>query len=55
MKAIEGDCVALRLASEWSCDFDPSNPLPEYPRPQMVRSSNNWVSLNGIWEWEASV
>ena len=28
----------------------PSNPLPEYPRPQMVRT-NNWTNLNGLWQY----
>lgn len=27
-----------------------SIPRPEYPRPQMVR--DNWINLNGIWEFE---
>ncbi|KAI0389170.1 glycoside hydrolase family 2 protein [Xylariaceae sp. FL0594] len=26
-----------------------TNPWPEYPRPQLQRSS--WQSLNGIWQW----
>ena len=25
-------------------------PRPEYPRPQMVRQ--NWINLNGSWEFE---
>lgn len=25
-------------------------PRPEYPRPQFQR--NNWMNLNGIWEFE---
>lgn len=26
-----------------------TNPLPEYPRPQLVRTQ--WQSLNGIWQF----
>ena len=29
----------------------PSIPRPEYPRPQMVR--DNWLNLNGLWEFQA--
>lgn len=35
----------------WAQLVDTNNPLPEYPRPQMVRS--NWLNLNGIWEFQA--
>ncbi len=28
-------------------------PLPEYPRPQMVRQK--WLNLNGIWEYMGGV
>ena len=30
---------------------DPQQPLPEYPRPQMVRK--HWLNLNGVWDFEA--
>lgn len=36
------------LMTKWSGDVDPDNVLPEYPRPQMVRS--NWMNLNGVWD-----
>ena len=42
----------FRLPTRWSCSVDPHNPLPEYPRPQLVRQ--NWESLNGVWEWQAA-
>jgi hypothetical protein len=36
------------LKTRWAADVDPNHPLPEYPRPQMVR--DRWQSLNGMWE-----
>src|SRR5690242_6534830 len=39
------------LMTDWAQQVDPANPLPEYPRPQMVRS--NWLNLNGIWQFQA--
>lgn len=41
--------VAGKIMSPWAEQVDPSKPLKEYPRPQMVR--NNWQNLNGIWEY----
>jgi hypothetical protein len=37
------------LTTRWAKDVTPDNALPEYPRPQMVRS--NWVNLNGLWDY----
>ncbi len=37
------------LKTRWAADVDPAAPLPEYPRPQLVRSE--WQSLNGLWEY----
>jgi hypothetical protein len=36
------------LDTEWTYKVG-TNPWPEYPRPQLQRSS--WQSLNGIWQW----
>jgi len=37
------------IRTEWAEKIDPSNPLPEYPRPQMVRT--RWQNLNGLWNY----
>ncbi len=37
--------LTTRWANEAMCD----NPLPEYPRPQMVR--NAWINLNGMFDF----
>ncbi len=41
------------LMTPWAYQVDTNAPLPEYPRPQMVRS--NWLNLNGIWQFEPTV
>ncbi|MBR6389099.1 MAG: hypothetical protein IKS15_03165 [Opitutales bacterium] len=38
------------LMTKYAEQVDPKNPLPEYPRPQLVRGE--WLNLNGIWEFE---
>jgi hypothetical protein len=37
------------LQTRWAKDVDPKSPLPEYPRPQMVRAE--WTNLNGLWDY----
>ena len=37
------------IPTRWASQVNPSAPLPEYPRPQMVRPS--WMNLNGEWEY----
>ena len=41
--------VPGRIQTRWAKDVNPINPLPEYPRPQMVRE--NWINLNGLWDY----
>ncbi|KPI32582.1 glycoside hydrolase family 2 [Streptomyces sp. NPDC054962] len=41
-----------RLTTEWGDDLDKKHPLPEYPRPQQVRS--RWKNLNGPWQFGAA-
>jgi beta-galactosidase/beta-glucuronidase len=38
-----------RITTPWAEKVDPKAPLPEYPRPQMVRGS--WQNLNGLWNY----
>lgn len=37
------------LTTVWGESLDPSNVLPEYPRPRMQR--DNYVMLNGVWDY----
>ncbi|WP_419801321.1 glycoside hydrolase family 2 protein [Mucilaginibacter sp.] len=39
-----------KLMTEYAKNVSPKNVLPEYPRPQMVRSK--WLNLNGLWEYQ---
>ncbi len=41
--------VPGRITTEWSANVNPASPLPEYPRPQLVRK--NWQNLNGLWQY----
>ena len=36
------------MLTRWGRALDPERPLPEYPRPQLVRPA--WTNLNGRWE-----
>lgn len=37
------------LISHWLEGLRCAEPLPEYPRPQMVRTE--WMNLNGVWNF----
>ena len=39
------------LMTQWAALVDTNNPLPEYPRPQLVRT--DWLNLNGLWQFQA--
>jgi hypothetical protein len=41
------------ITTRWAKDVDITNPLPEYPRPQMVRK--DWLSLNGVWQFQSGL
>jgi beta-galactosidase/beta-glucuronidase len=38
-----------RIRTTFAEKVDPANPLPEYPRPQLVR--DQWQNLNGLWDY----
>ena len=40
------------LDSTWTSSVNPQAPWPEYPRPQLQREQ--WLNLNGIWEFAGS-
>jgi hypothetical protein len=37
------------LTTPWTAQVSTTNPLPEYPRPQLTRA--DWQSLNGQWQF----
>ncbi len=39
------------IKTPWTDKVDKNNPLPEYPRPQLVRT--DWKNLNGYWEFKS--
>jgi beta-galactosidase/beta-glucuronidase len=41
--------VGGRITTPWADSVNPSNILPDYPRPQLKR--NDWQNLNGLWQY----
>ena len=41
------------LLTPMAKDFNRENPLPEYPRPYMVRDS--YINLNGVWDYAITI
>ncbi|WP_394835508.1 AbfB domain-containing protein [Pendulispora rubella] len=51
--SIASTIQAAPLTTPWTSDVSADNALPEYPRPQLVRS--NWQNLNGQWQFARGV
>src|ERR1039458_1497235 len=41
--------VKAPLMTRWAAEVGPTNALPDYPRPQLVRK--DWLNLNGLWDY----
>lgn len=41
--------VGDKIKTQWASKVDPVKPLPEYPRPQLIRPG--WQNLNGLWDY----
>jgi hypothetical protein len=46
---VQAQVAHAPLRTRWAAQMNADHPLPEYPRPQMVR--HDWVNLNGRWEY----
>jgi len=49
MNALAWEAAGDKIKTKWAAEVKPSEALPEYPRPQMVRA--DWESLNGLWDY----
>ena len=52
MTYLDWSPVSGKIQTRWVNNVDPQCPLPEYPRPQLVRV--DWMNLNGLWEYAVS-
>ncbi|MDR2388601.1 MAG: beta-galactosidase, partial [Tannerellaceae bacterium] len=41
--------VGDKIKTSWATEVNPTNVLPEYPRPLLQRGE--WTNLNGLWEY----
>jgi beta-galactosidase/beta-glucuronidase len=50
--AVDWSPASDHILTQWGESLDAANPLPEYPRPQMVRK--HWQNLNGLWDYSTA-
>ncbi len=48
-KVFKKNIANEKLYTRWGKELGRENPLPEYPRPQLMRDS--LINLNGVWEY----
>jgi hypothetical protein len=48
-QAVEWKPAGDRIMTRWAAEVGPASALPEYPRPQLVRT--DWLNLNGPWDY----
>jgi hypothetical protein len=49
IRPVAAQSPPTHIRTRWAALVSPDHPLPEYPRPQMVRST--WTNLNGSWDY----
>jgi len=49
IRSVAAQTPPTHIRTRWAAQVSPDHPLPEYPRPQMVRSA--WTNLNGRWDY----
>ena len=49
LKAAPWSPAGNNIKTKWAAQVNSALPLPEYPRPQMVRA--DWQNLNGLWNY----
>ncbi len=47
--AAQSALAPTHIRTRWAADVTPTNAWPDYPRPQLVRST--WTNLNGEWDY----
>jgi len=48
-ESVDWHAAKAPLMTRWAADVSPTNALPDYPRPQLVRP--DWLNLNGLWDY----